>query len=657
MKKLLLILSGVLVGVVALAQFGPDRRTAFPTNTSPLSTDFLLISRPGGTQYNVAVGNLGSSSPGTIYTNSTAQVGVVDGSAIGSNITSLATTAGLAAGSYPLAGAAITGTLTNSTSGNAATVTSIAGNAAQVVSIMATNVAAERLPMILSNREPVRVILDQDFTTDEGDSHGLKHALALMDRNLIKVIAAGTTLTNEYSGAGVKAYVNYYGYPEIPVGVNRVMRYVLGSSVNGQHFSLGPVAQQASFPGYSLYNSNYPHAYKLYRKALVQSPDASVVMDIEGDSSNLAQLWDSPADEISPLTGQELCEQKLKYIFSNNGSTNSGVLEYNLTVDQTAATVWDRVTVPVVWMWWEVADGVGFVGSNVYNTDIHPIDSPIYVDATNYAYRTAGGDPWRAPWDGYAKSYIAAAQNIADGTNWIDGAPMFSIAGPIRMDYRGGGWIAISNTTFSGLPVNQYYIQRNGIQTNHAALIDTFIDAPPFRTGSKTNAPKDFKWQNHSMNAVGWGSGLLAAATGMTYSRQTYGGVNPKMVGVADWVYTDLGSRTFAISKNLPSTVTQAVAVVTLFAVTNDSYNFTAWDNPYFTSSGFVIGGTQAARAITNAYDNFYTVRWTNTWFGAGLTNTKQLRGYFDAQTITTGATGARYIVNFETGVKHSNEK
>lgn len=98
MKKLLLILWCGLLGLSASAQFGPDRRTAFSTNTSPASSDFLLISRPGGTQYNVPVGNL--SAPAVSLTNTADLPGVVNASStgIGTNRSALATTAGLASG-------------------------------------------------------------------------------------------------------------------------------------------------------------------------------------------------------------------------------------------------------------------------------------------------------------------------------------------------------------------------------------------------------------------------------------------------------------------------------------------------------------------------------------------------------------------------------
>ena len=339
-------------------------------------------------------------------------------------------------------------------------------------------------PFVKTNKSPVLVILDQDATSDEGDSAGIRHALSLMDLNLLTVIAIGSTLTNEYSAAGIAAYCNYYGYSDIPIGVTKTQRYALMTGAQGAMFTMDAVATNAAYPPFSLYNSNYPAAYKVYRRALANAPDGKVVIDSEGDSVNIRQLWDSPADEISPLTGQQLCEQKVLYFFSNNGSTNLGVLEYNLNQDQYAAAVWNLITVPVVWMWWEVAER-GTFAQNIQDPKIHAIDSPLYQGATNYFSKTGGSNPSRPPWDAFAKWYMAAAYGVNDGTNWVDGQPMFRVSPPIRMDYKGGGWIAISNVTWSGKPINQYYIVTNGVVENlQTNLGNAQMDRPPTRGGS-----------------------------------------------------------------------------------------------------------------------------------------------------------------------------
>jgi hypothetical protein len=55
-----------------------------------------------------------------------------------------------------------------------------------------------------------------------------------------------------------------------------------------------------------------PDAVLLYRRLLASSPDSSVTICVIGTVNSLAQLLDSKADAISPLTGHELVKRKVE---------------------------------------------------------------------------------------------------------------------------------------------------------------------------------------------------------------------------------------------------------------------------------------------------------------------------------------------------------
>jgi hypothetical protein len=534
-------------------------------------------------------------------------------------------------------------------------VTNLYGNGGGLTNINGTELWRNHLGRVRESETPL-VILDQDFTIDIGDTHGLKQAMAMADQGLIKIIAVGSTLTNEYSAAGVSAYLHYYGHGNVPVGVNKSMRYAVpAGGGNGPIFLLEPVALNVPTRGYSLYSSNYPAAYKLYRQVLASAPDGKVIINVEGDSRNIEQLWDSAADEISPLTGAELCGRKVKFFFANCGSTNSGVGEFNLNQDTTAATVWNRITNPVVWMTWENATG-SYVGQNTMNLEYHPPTSPIYFESTNHFYRTLGDHPTTRPWDGLAKLYIGAQRSINDGTNWLDGQSMFTVSPAMRMNYISGGWVAISNSAWSGLPLNQYYLVTNGVHSLTTNLVNGFIDAAPYR-GAYTQQPGPKKWRTREVNlgAVHRGNFTSASAsssTGISYYEYADGG---PVSGLMGFIRTDVGSRNFFLGTTLPTTVTQAVSTITMHAGATNLYSLDVYSAPYFAASAVTLGGVTSQ--TISAPTGFYTIRFTNSWSGASLDAPKIVRALFQTNSVTLGGTGYRTVMHWEIAERHSNEE
>lgn len=448
----------------------------------------------------------------------------------------------------------------------------LAANAAQIGAIPSTNaVTATNAPdgsnlswnkrLNKGNRNPVYYIGDYDFDSDVGDEHGVKIACAMFDQQLMIPLAFGNTLTNEYAAAALQSFLTYYGYGDVPVGVTRTQRYSLTAFSHAPNMT--NIALRATYPAYSLYNSNFPSAVDVYRKALAGAPNGSVVLNTEGDLNNLQQLWNSAADTFSPLTGQQLMEAKIKYILIDAGTTNN-VSGYNLAVDPYAASVITNLTVPVVFCL--VSMPTNYVGQNTANPLYHPEDSPVYQGATNYMGIYGLSNPQRFAWDGYSKTYIAAAANVTDGTNWFDGTALTKISGPYRMVYSGANdYLYISNS-LPGVTANQYYLTEGGLNTICTNFINAFIDAPAAvgqgdyrnfaRLAASTNTyTGKANFNNRSTNSVAVGTNALIVDTvngrvqvgadretsfsgGTTNRLEINGSPATDTVGTWEWMFT-----------------------------------------------------------------------------------------------------------------------
>jgi hypothetical protein len=103
-----------------------------------------------------------------------------------------------------------------------------------------------------------------------------------------------------------------------------------------------------------------PSATAVLRKTLASQADRSVVIAQVGFSTNLARLLDSPPDEYSPLSGQQLIAKKVKLLSLMAGAFqtidgNRHYLEYNVVKDVPSAQILaDRWPSPVFYSGFEI---------------------------------------------------------------------------------------------------------------------------------------------------------------------------------------------------------------------------------------------------------------------------------------------------------------
>jgi inosine-uridine nucleoside N-ribohydrolase len=175
---------------------------------------------------------------------------------------------------------------------------------------------------------------------------------------------------------------NFYGYPQIPVGLER--RGIKDPKVFIPYHNVAYARDedaQLLFKQTYKAPGEYPEAYKLYRKILAEQPDGSVTIASVGFVTSLAHLLQSVPDELSPLNGVELVRKKVKNIYLMGGVFGEAVEpDYNFTqaIDFSLKffELWPK-ELDMIFSPGEVGDPLRYpddqVISDIWWTECHPI--------------------------------------------------------------------------------------------------------------------------------------------------------------------------------------------------------------------------------------------------------------------------------------------
>lgn len=231
--------------------------------------------------------------------------------------------------------------------------------------------------------EPVKLIFDTDMGNDIDDALALAVIHALQSRGECELLAVTCSKDNPYASLYCDVVNTFYGRSEIPLGRvqqgvtpkdGSYIRKVVEYSEDGK-----PV-----FPRHFQHAEKIPEAVSVLRKTLAGQADQSVALVVVGFSTNIARLLQSPGDEFSPLTGQELVARKVNLLSQMIGRFDKNkpdsFHEYNIRVDVPAARtlyeLWPE-TVPVVVSGWEIGRAIQNRASSIlsdYNyVEHHPV--------------------------------------------------------------------------------------------------------------------------------------------------------------------------------------------------------------------------------------------------------------------------------------------
>ena len=159
--------------------------------------------------------------------------------------------------------------------------------------------------------QPVKIIFDTDMESDVDDVAALAMLHGFANRGEAEILGTISSSLNPWSAPTIDVINTYFKRPDIPIGNVKTFG-VYRNSKYARTIS-------EKYPHNSGLGENAPDAVKVYRQILSSQPDSSVVIVTVGYVSNLYDLLHSLPDEISPLTGVELAEKKVKHLVCMGG--------------------------------------------------------------------------------------------------------------------------------------------------------------------------------------------------------------------------------------------------------------------------------------------------------------------------------------------------
>lgn len=163
------------------------------------------------------------------------------------------------------------------------------------------------------------IVFDTDIAGDVDDALALAMLHALADRGECTIEAVTVSKTHPQNAPMVDAINTFYGRPGIPIGVTK------GNYPKESKYV--DLAEQKDdgvlrYPHDLMTSADAPDAVDVLRQVLAEAEPNSITIVPVGLAVNIADLLESPADDISPLTGVELVRDKVKLLSIMAGAFN-----------------------------------------------------------------------------------------------------------------------------------------------------------------------------------------------------------------------------------------------------------------------------------------------------------------------------------------------
>ncbi len=236
----------------------------------------------------------------------------------------------------------------------------------------------------------VRIIFDTDLGPDYDDVGALAFLHAMADSGRAEILATVSSNKHELVAPSIDVINTYFGRDKLPIGAPKSPGVNLGSS---QHWADSIVAK---YPHRIRSTSEVPDAVAVYRKILHDQPDKSVTIVTVGFLTNLNNLLHSQPDNISPLTGTDLVNKKVRKLVSMAGKFPEG-REFNVFKDPAASKyVFENWPGEVIFTGFEIGSKI-FTGLRLIKSDIK--NSPV-KDVFRISIPLSPGDRFgRMSWD------------------------------------------------------------------------------------------------------------------------------------------------------------------------------------------------------------------------------------------------------------------
>jgi len=204
-----------------------------------------------------------------------------------------------------------------------------------------------------------QVILDTDIGGDFDDVGALATLHALADCGECEILAVGSCSTSRDAIPCIEIVNDYYGRTLLPVG--GIPDWPMQPRVCGDfwHKVKWPEVLKAKYRRYRHETSaEAPDVVRVYRRALADAPDGSVVVIAVGNMSNLPRLLDSRPDFLSRLGGRDLVAKKVARLVIMGGEFPAGRecnIKGNTRASQRLFTEWPT---PIVCSGYEIGTPV-----------------------------------------------------------------------------------------------------------------------------------------------------------------------------------------------------------------------------------------------------------------------------------------------------------
>ena len=244
--------------------------------------------------------------------------------------------------------------------------------------------------VMTTNENPIQLILDSDFGSSTDDLFAIMMLHHYIDQGKVDLLGVVVDREGEKNAQLVDIFNTYYGHPDIPIGLER--NGVKNPRCFIPYNGIVDLKNEQGKPLFarSYENCDFPEGYKLYRKLLSKAQDKSVVVVAIGFVTTLSELFQSEADEYSPLNGLDLFEQKVKTVYIQSGRFESGdnLSGYNMrAASKQSAIFYDRLpkSVDIVMSPSNIGDAMDYSAKDVLvdlsSTELNPIKA-VYTNYT-----------------------------------------------------------------------------------------------------------------------------------------------------------------------------------------------------------------------------------------------------------------------------------
>ena len=252
--------------------------------------------------------------------------------------------------------------------------------------------------------EPIRLIVETDMGNDIDDALAFDLIYKAMDDGRVDLLAIGNHKLSPTATDYIDYLNTWYGYPDIPLAQSPTP--VLNDHAPDYTAAVCAMTREDGSPAFA--RSKNPKQIEapitLYRRTLAAQPDRSVTVLSLGIATELAKLLDSPADDISPLTGRELVARKVKTLSIMAGSYGEKQrAEFNVVNDIPAMRkLFAERDTPIVQNPFELGKQVMYPGAAIENdfgwAKLHPVVE---------GYKNYHKMPYdRASWDLLSVEYL-----------------------------------------------------------------------------------------------------------------------------------------------------------------------------------------------------------------------------------------------------------